>query len=181
MNHLRGQTPRETSSSWTPPPITRSISNKEMRWNPTNHKLMKALQKKRENKEQKWKDPCFKKTNEPPKRANHKGNIKIPNPFMSPKAYQTSKGVFSPQDRQTLSVAHNLESWDMSTVLWVAYGMVIIICHSPCVMKRKDLMANITASWKEHFSFEWKFKSYLESCNLTTTTTTSKKGAFGMI
>jgi hypothetical protein len=25
--------------------------------------------------------PTFKKTNEPPKRANHKGNIKFPNPL----------------------------------------------------------------------------------------------------
>jgi hypothetical protein len=65
----------------------------------------------------KWNDPTFKKTNEPPKRANHKGNIKFPNSLMSQEAYQTRKGVFS--TRQTLSVAHNLESWDMSTVLWL--------------------------------------------------------------
>ncbi len=49
--------------------------------------------------------PTFKKTNEPPKRANHKGNIKFPNPLISQEAYQTSLH----KDR-LLSVAHNLES-----------------------------------------------------------------------
>jgi hypothetical protein len=80
--------------------------------------------------------PMFKKTNETPKRANHKGNIKFPNPLISQEAYQTRKGDFT---RQTLSVAHNLESWDMST--WyavVAYGsIVVIICHSPCDEQQK--------------------------------------------
>jgi hypothetical protein len=36
--------------------------------------------------------PTSKKTKEPPKRANHKGNIKFPNPLLSPEAYQIRKG-----------------------------------------------------------------------------------------
>jgi hypothetical protein len=32
--------------------------------------------------------PMSKKTKEPPKRANHKGNIKFPKPLMSREAYQ---------------------------------------------------------------------------------------------
>jgi hypothetical protein len=32
-----------------------------------------------------------KKTKEPPKRANHKGNIKFSNPFLSKEAYQIRK------------------------------------------------------------------------------------------
>jgi len=33
-----------------------------------------------------------KKTKEPPKRANDKGNIKFPNPLLSRETYQTRKG-----------------------------------------------------------------------------------------
>jgi len=33
-----------------------------------------------------------KKTNEPPKRTNHKGNIKFLNSLLSPEAYQIMKG-----------------------------------------------------------------------------------------
>jgi hypothetical protein len=33
-----------------------------------------------------------KKTKEPPKKANHKGNIKFLNPLLSQKAYQIGKG-----------------------------------------------------------------------------------------
>jgi hypothetical protein len=36
--------------------------------------------------------PTSKKTKEPPKRANHKGNIKFPNPLTSQEAYQIEKG-----------------------------------------------------------------------------------------
>jgi hypothetical protein len=36
--------------------------------------------------------PKYKKTNEPPKRVNHNGNIKSLNPFMLPKTYQIKKG-----------------------------------------------------------------------------------------
>jgi hypothetical protein len=36
--------------------------------------------------------PMSKKTNEPLKRANHKGNIKFSNPFLSQEAYQIKKG-----------------------------------------------------------------------------------------
>ncbi len=36
--------------------------------------------------------PMSKKTNEPPMRANHKGNIKLPNPLLSQEAYQIRKG-----------------------------------------------------------------------------------------
>jgi hypothetical protein len=35
----------------------------------------------------KWKDPCPRRQKKPPKRANHKGNIKLPNPLLSQKAY----------------------------------------------------------------------------------------------
>jgi hypothetical protein len=37
----------------------------------------------------KWKD---KKTKEPPKRANHKGNIKFLNPLLSKEVYKIGKG-----------------------------------------------------------------------------------------
>jgi hypothetical protein len=36
--------------------------------------------------------PKFKKTNEPLKKVNHKGDIKFLNPFLSPKTYQIKKG-----------------------------------------------------------------------------------------
>jgi hypothetical protein len=36
--------------------------------------------------------PTSKKTKEPPKKVNHKGNIKFPNPFLSQEAYQIGKG-----------------------------------------------------------------------------------------
>ncbi len=36
--------------------------------------------------------PTQKMTKEPPKRANHKGNIKFPNPLQSKEAYQIRKG-----------------------------------------------------------------------------------------
>jgi len=35
--------------------------------------------------------PTSKKTNEPPKRANHKGNIKFPNPLLSQETCQIKK------------------------------------------------------------------------------------------
>jgi hypothetical protein len=35
--------------------------------------------------------PTSKKTKEPPKRANQKGNIKFPNTLLSPEAYQIRK------------------------------------------------------------------------------------------
>jgi hypothetical protein len=38
-----------------------------------------------------------KKTKEPPKRANHKGNIKLPNHFMLREAYQIRKGGEPPE------------------------------------------------------------------------------------
>jgi hypothetical protein len=36
--------------------------------------------------------PASKKTNEPPKRADHKRNIKFPNPFLLQETYQIRKG-----------------------------------------------------------------------------------------
>jgi hypothetical protein len=39
--------------------------------------------KKKGNTRNKMEGPMSKKTKEPPKRANHKGNIKFPNPFLS--------------------------------------------------------------------------------------------------
>jgi hypothetical protein len=36
--------------------------------------------------------PMSKKTKEPPKRANYKGNYKFSNPFLSQEAYQIRKG-----------------------------------------------------------------------------------------
>jgi hypothetical protein len=35
--------------------------------------------------------PTSKKTKEPPKRVNHKGNIKFPNPLLLQEAYQIRK------------------------------------------------------------------------------------------
>jgi hypothetical protein len=40
----------------------------------------------------KMEGPMSKKTNESPKRANHKGNSKFPNPFQLQKAYHIRKG-----------------------------------------------------------------------------------------
>jgi hypothetical protein len=37
-------------------------------------------------------EPTSMKTKEPPKRANHKGNIKFLNPLLSREAYQIRKG-----------------------------------------------------------------------------------------
>ncbi len=39
----------------------------------------------------KMEGPMSKKTKEPPKKVNHKGNIKFSNPFLSRKAYQIRK------------------------------------------------------------------------------------------
>jgi hypothetical protein len=36
--------------------------------------------------------PMSKKTKKTPKKANHKGNIKFPNPFLSRETYQIRKG-----------------------------------------------------------------------------------------
>jgi hypothetical protein len=36
--------------------------------------------------------PASKKTKEPPKKANHKGNIKFSKPLLSQEAYQIGKG-----------------------------------------------------------------------------------------
>ncbi len=40
----------------------------------------------------KMEGPTFKKTKEPPKRANHKGNIKFLNALLSREVYQITKG-----------------------------------------------------------------------------------------
>jgi hypothetical protein len=40
----------------------------------------------------KMEGPKSKRTNEPPKKANHKGNIKFPNPFQSLETHQIRKG-----------------------------------------------------------------------------------------
>jgi hypothetical protein len=40
----------------------------------------------------KMKGPTSKKTKKPPKRVNHKGNIKFPNPLQLGEAYQIRKG-----------------------------------------------------------------------------------------
>ncbi len=40
----------------------------------------------------KMEGPASKKTNEPPKMADYKGNIKLPNPSLSQEAYQIRKG-----------------------------------------------------------------------------------------
>jgi hypothetical protein len=40
----------------------------------------------------KMEGPVFKKTKEPPKRANHKGNIKFLNALLSREVYQIRKG-----------------------------------------------------------------------------------------
>ncbi len=48
--------------------------------------------KKGGNKRNKMEGPTSKKTKEPPKRVNHKGNIKLLNPLLSQQAYQIRKG-----------------------------------------------------------------------------------------
>ncbi len=48
--------------------------------------------KKRENTRNKMDGPTSKKTKEPPKRVNHKGNIKFSNHLQSQEAYQIRKG-----------------------------------------------------------------------------------------
>jgi hypothetical protein len=47
---------------------------------------------KRGNTRDKREGPMSQKTKEPPKRENHKGNIKFPNPLLSLEAYQIRKG-----------------------------------------------------------------------------------------
>jgi hypothetical protein len=46
--------------------------------------------------------PMSKKTKEPPKRANHKGNIKFPNLFLLRETYQIRKGGGPPERRPSL-------------------------------------------------------------------------------
>jgi len=65
-----------------------SMQEASTRWNLANHKLTKAP-KKVENKEQ---NERTKKTNEPPKRVNHKGNLKFPNHLLLQEAFQLRKG-----------------------------------------------------------------------------------------
>jgi hypothetical protein len=48
--------------------------------NPTNHRKIKAF-KKNKNTRNKTEGPTSKKTNEPLKRVDHKGNIKFQNPL----------------------------------------------------------------------------------------------------
>jgi hypothetical protein len=48
--------------------------------------------KKGGNTRNKMEGPMSKKTKEAPKRVNHKGNIKCPNPLLSQEAYQIRKG-----------------------------------------------------------------------------------------
>jgi hypothetical protein len=56
------------------------------------HSLKKPKHpKKKRNKMNKMEGPMSKKTKEPPKKVNHKGNIKFSNPFLSRKAYQIRK------------------------------------------------------------------------------------------
>jgi hypothetical protein len=46
--------------------------------------------------------PTSKKTKEPPKRVNHKGNIKFLSPFLLRKAYQIRKGGRPPKRMPSL-------------------------------------------------------------------------------
>jgi hypothetical protein len=56
-----------------------------------NHKKIKTPKKR--NKRNKMEGPTSKKTNEPPKRADHKGNIKFLNPLWSQEtSYRIRKG-----------------------------------------------------------------------------------------
>jgi hypothetical protein len=48
--------------------------------------------KKRAKTKNKMEGPMSKKTKETPKRVNHEGNIKFPNPLLSREAYQIMKG-----------------------------------------------------------------------------------------
>jgi hypothetical protein len=59
------------------PPIRKNEMMK-----PCQSKINQSTQK-RGNTTNKMEGPTSKKTKEPPKRANHKGNIKFPNPLLS--------------------------------------------------------------------------------------------------
>jgi len=59
--------------------------------NLVNHKKIWNTQK-RGRPRNKMKRPMSKKTNEPPKRVDHKGSIKFPNPLWLRKTYQIKKG-----------------------------------------------------------------------------------------
>jgi hypothetical protein len=58
---------------------------------PIINKTKHPKKKKKEYMEQNERTHMSKKTKEPPKRANHKGNIKFSNPFLSKEAYQIRK------------------------------------------------------------------------------------------
>jgi hypothetical protein len=47
-----------------------------------------------------------KKTNEPPKRANHKGNIKFPNPVLLREAYQIRKRELSQRSMSIYQIGY---------------------------------------------------------------------------
>jgi len=61
-----------------------------------NDKTLPIINKSKHQKKGKTKDemegPTSKKIKEPPKKANHKGNIKLPNPHLLREAYQIRKG-----------------------------------------------------------------------------------------
>ncbi len=70
--------------------VTSCHLSSKMWWNPVNHKIPKAP-KKRGKTRNKMEGSTSKKTNEPPKRADHKRNIKFPNPFLLQERYQIRK------------------------------------------------------------------------------------------
>jgi hypothetical protein len=53
---------------------------------------MPIVNKSKQPKKGENKEHTSKKTKEPPKKANHKGNIKFSNPLLSQEAYQITKG-----------------------------------------------------------------------------------------
>jgi hypothetical protein len=60
--------------------------------------IIKPKHQKRGKTRNKMEKPMSKNANEPPKRMNHKGNIKFPNPFLSQKNIKYEKGRTSSKD-----------------------------------------------------------------------------------
>jgi hypothetical protein len=61
------------------------------------------------NAKNKMEGPMPKKTKEPPKRANHKGNTMFLNPFLLQEAYQIGKGEDLLKGSLTLKNSHLLQ------------------------------------------------------------------------
>ncbi len=70
-------------------------------------KINQSTQK-RVNTRNKMEGLTSKQTKEPPKRANHKGNIKFPNPLLSHEAYQTKEPSKRENDKGNIKLQNPL-------------------------------------------------------------------------